>query len=157
MVLFLFATSPVLVHGTILGRPDHQSLQMLCVAVALGADWCFSQKPSREWGIASGAAWGLGLWTSLYEPAILLVATVLLYAIFDRRKLWAPERKAGYLVLAGILALSLIIQGWPFSFPDQTLLEYFPRWEQTIGEMSSTLILPLFALGGDFFGTFARD
>lgn len=140
-VLFLFSVSPILVHGTILGRPDHQSLQMLCVAVALGAEWCFSQKPSRGWGIASGAAWGLGLWTSLYEPAILLVATVLLYLVFDRRKLWMPERKAGYFTLAGILALSLIIQGWPFSFPDQMLLQYFSRWEQTIGEMSSTTLL----------------
>jgi len=141
MVLFFSAVSPILVHGTILGRPDHQSLQMLCIAVALGAEWCFSRKPSRGWGIVSGVAWGLGLWTSLYEPAILLVATVLLYAAFDRRKLWVPERKAGYLWLAGIGAVALIIQGVPFSVPGQTLLEYFPRWERTIGEMSSTTLL----------------
>ena len=125
MVLFLFAVSPILVHGTILGRPDHQSLQMLCVVVGLAAEWCFSQKPSREWGIASGASWGLGLWTSLYEPAILLLATALLYLIFDRRKLWVPERKAGYLVLAGILVISLIIQGWPFSIPGSNAAAVF--------------------------------
>ena len=141
IMLLLFAISPILVHGTVLGRPDHQSLQMLCVAVALGAEWCFSQKPSRGWGIASGAAWGLGLWVSLYEPLVLLVVTALLYLIFDRRKLWAPERRAGYAVFAAIIALMLLIDGLPFSPPDKMLLEYFPRWEKTIGELTSVGIL----------------
>ena len=135
IMLLLFAINPVLIHGTVLGRPDHQSLQMLCLVVALGAEWCFSQKPSRGWGIASGAAWGLGLWVSLYEPLILLALVALLYLIFDRRKLWAPERKAGYAVFAAIIALMLLIDGLPFSPPDKILLEYFPRWETTIEEM----------------------
>ena len=137
LMLLLVAISPIIVHGTVLGRPDHQSLQMLCVAVALGAEWCFSRKPSQGWGIASGAAWGLGLWVSLYEPLVLLAVTALLYLAFDRRKLWVPERRAGYAVFAGILALMLIINGLPFSPPDTLLLEYFPRWEKAIGELTS--------------------
>jgi hypothetical protein len=141
IMLLLVAISPIVVHGTVLGRPDHQSLQMLCVAVALGAEWCFSQKPSRGWGITSAAAWGLGLWVSLYEPLVLLAVTGLLYLIFDRRKLWAPERGAGYAVFAGIMVLMLLIDGLPFSPPDTMLLEYFPRWEKTIGELTSVGIL----------------
>ena len=136
LVLVLLTVSPILIHGTVLGRPDHQSLQMLCVVVALGAEWAFSQKPSRGWGIASGAAWGLGLWVSLYEPMVLLAITVLLYLVFDRRKLWAPERRAGGIVFVVMLALMLLIDGLPFSPPDKMLMEYFPRWELNIGELA---------------------
>jgi hypothetical protein len=144
MVLLLFAISPILVHGTVLGRPDHQSLQMLCIAAALGAEWSLSQKPSRGWGIVGGAAWGLALWTSLYEPLVLLLAVLLLYLVFDRRKLFAPERRAGGFALAGILAIAFLFEGFPISAPDSTFLEYFPKWERTIGEMSSVgLFSPL--------------
>jgi hypothetical protein len=38
MLLVLVAVSPILVHGTLLGRPDHQSLLMFLMAVALGAE-----------------------------------------------------------------------------------------------------------------------
>ena len=143
IMLLLFAISPIIVHGTVLGRPDHQSLQMLCVAVALGAEWCFAQKPSRGWGIASGAAWAMGLWVSLYEPLVLLVVTMVLYLIFDRRKLWVRERREGHAVFAGIIVLMLLIDGIPFSPPDKMLLEYFPRWEKTIGELASINIRDL--------------
>ncbi|HYR57451.1 MAG TPA: hypothetical protein VEO95_02430, partial [Chthoniobacteraceae bacterium] len=34
----MFAISPVLVHGTVLGRPDHQSLLILLLALALAAE-----------------------------------------------------------------------------------------------------------------------
>ncbi|HWB59149.1 MAG TPA: hypothetical protein VG733_06645, partial [Chthoniobacteraceae bacterium] len=141
LMLLVAALSPILIHGTVLGRPDHQSLQMLCVVVALGAEWCFSQKPSRAWGIASGAAWGMGLWVSLYEPLVLLVLTAVLYLLFDRRKLWARERLAGGIVFAAMIALMLLIDGLPFSPPDKLLLEYFPRWEQNIGELKPAGVL----------------
>ncbi len=38
MALLLYAVSPILVHGTQLGRPDHQALLILLLAVALGAE-----------------------------------------------------------------------------------------------------------------------
>jgi hypothetical protein len=41
VLLILYATSPILVHGTELGRPDHQSLLMLLVAIAICAGWSF--------------------------------------------------------------------------------------------------------------------
>lgn len=135
IMLLLVAIDPILIHGTVLGRPDHQSLEMLCIAVALAAEWSFSQKPSRGWGIAAGAAWGLGLWVSLYEPLVLLVLTLALYLAFDRRKLWAPERRAGLVVFVAIIGLMLLTDGLPFSPPDKMLREYFPRWEKNIGEL----------------------
>ena len=38
-MLILYAISPILVHGTDLGRPDHQSLLILLVAIAICAEW----------------------------------------------------------------------------------------------------------------------
>ena len=39
VMLILYAISPILVHGTELGRPDHQSLLILLVAIAICAGW----------------------------------------------------------------------------------------------------------------------
>ncbi|MBE7211925.1 MAG: hypothetical protein INR65_12970, partial [Gluconacetobacter diazotrophicus] len=68
----LLAASPILAHGFALGRPDHQSLALACMAWALAAEWALWRRPSRGWGWVSGVAWALGLWTTLYEPVILL-------------------------------------------------------------------------------------
>src|SRR4051794_21891014 len=74
--LLLFAVSPILVHATELGRPDHQSLLLGLIVVALCAEWTLALADSRAWSLASGAAWGLALWVSLYEPLILLAVIV---------------------------------------------------------------------------------
>jgi hypothetical protein len=39
VLLILYAISPILVHGTELGRPDHQSLLILVVTIAICAEW----------------------------------------------------------------------------------------------------------------------
>ena len=39
VMLILYAISPILVHGTELGRPDHQSLLILLVTIAICAEW----------------------------------------------------------------------------------------------------------------------
>ena len=39
VMLILYASSPILVHGTALGRPDHQSLSILLVTIAICAEW----------------------------------------------------------------------------------------------------------------------
>ena len=43
VLLILYATSPILVHGTELGRPDHQSLLILLVAIAICAEWSWQE------------------------------------------------------------------------------------------------------------------
>jgi asparagine N-glycosylation enzyme membrane subunit Stt3 len=88
-LLILYAISPILAHGTALGRPDHQSLLIALIAVGLCAEWTLAvlkgraprdpsasqssalQRSARRWGVLSGASWGLAIWVSLYEPAIL--------------------------------------------------------------------------------------
>src|SRR5438876_3858172 len=77
IVLILYAISPILVHGTELGRPDHQSLLMLLVTIGICAEWTLQNEPSQALAIVNGIAWGLALWVSFYEPLILLGLIVL--------------------------------------------------------------------------------
>ncbi len=79
-LLILYAISPILVHATELGRPDHQSLSILLVTIAICAEWTWQGGSSRKtnairdsriaWSTLSGVAWGLAIWVSLYEPLV---------------------------------------------------------------------------------------
>jgi hypothetical protein len=144
MALLLYAVSPIIVHGTLLGRPDHQSLLMLTLMVAVGAElalagWAAAQAPrgsKRLWGLVSGIAWAFSLWVSLYEPLVLLGATLVLWLAFDRRGFLARERLPGLAAFGVILAAALLIDGWRFEAPNPVIREYFPHWERAIGELS---------------------
>jgi hypothetical protein len=132
---FLWAVSPIMAHGSILGRPDHQSLQMLLVVVALAAECRLAAGPSRGWGIASGASWALGLWVSLYEPTVLFVAVLALWLWLKPRALIARERWPGWIVFALILLAALAIEGWPVELPDPKMEPFLANWGATIGEL----------------------
>jgi asparagine N-glycosylation enzyme membrane subunit Stt3 len=74
VMLMLYAISPILVHGTEVGRPDHQSLLMLLVTIAVCAEWSLRAEDGiilagdrSKWSVVSGVAWGLAIWTSAYE------------------------------------------------------------------------------------------
>ena len=137
-LLVLFATSPILVHGTVLGRPDHQSLLILCMAVALGAEAVLLRKPARGWAVAGGLAWGLGLWVSLYEPAVLLawVAAFKTMATFRRPEPgYSRDLRSWTLSLLGVLLAALVIDGWPSPIPAPEIVRFFPNWSRTIGEL----------------------
>ncbi len=133
--VFLFATSPILVHGTVLGRPDHQSLLILCMAVALGAEAVLFTRSTRAWGIAAGLGWGLGLWVSLYEPGVLL-GLALLLNLGNPKRLVARERWAGWAVFAAILLLAGMVDGWRSPVPDPEVIRFFSNWSRAIGELN---------------------
>ena len=137
--LLVLAASPIVAHGFDLGRPDHQSLIFLCQAVALCAEWRLWRGPSRGWGIVSGVAWALGLWTSLYEPTILLALVLLTALIWNRPALWRRDRLPGLAIGGGILLLALLIEGWrlgaPPGFGEDGAAEYFAAWSRQIGEL----------------------
>ena len=140
-VLLILAVSPIVAHGFELGRPDHQSLIVLCIAVALSAECQLWRVPSHGWGIVSGVAWALGLWTSLYEPTILLALTVCAALLWNRPTLFQRARLPGLAVGGGILAVALLIEGWritaPPGFGEGGGAEYFAAWSQQIGELVS--------------------
>ena len=131
--LLLYALSGILVHGTALGRPDHQSLLIVALLVALAAEWTLQENPSRRWSVVSGLSWGLALWVSLYEPLILLGGLVLCAATDRWSKLAAPPRRVGWFVCLGVVALAALLERrwpeWPGAQP------FFVSWSGTIGEL----------------------
>jgi hypothetical protein len=138
--LLFYAVCPILVHGTQLGRPDHQSLLMTLLTIAFGTELALAGKEplanTRRWGIASGIAWGLSLWVSLYEPLILFVVVVALWLALDRKAFLSQARVSGVIACGVILLLALLLEGWPVALPDAAMRSYFANWERSIGELS---------------------
>ena len=123
------AISPILAHGFQLGRPDHQSLLVLLIAVALAAETGIWKKGRVAWAYVSAAAWGLALWVSLFEPAVLLGAVLTARLIAARwRGGWKPLA-----LFAGILLLAFLVDGWRAA----GFHEAFDRWALNIGELRS--------------------
>lgn len=146
--LLFYAVCPILVHGTQLGRPDHQSLLMTLLTIAFGAELALASKEPqvnvKRWGIVSGIAWGLSLWVSLYEPLILLVVVVALWLALDRQKFLSRARVPGVIACGVILLLALLLEGWPVALPDAAMRAYFANWERSIGELSHLQLTQLF-------------
>ncbi len=155
VMLLFFAVCPILVHGTLLGRPDHQSLLMLLLAVALGAELALadaglSARLAKRWSIAAGAAWGMSLWVSLYEPAVCFALAMGLHAIGGRMALSARAVRPRWIALAAILLVALLIDGWRITLPDAALRERLVAWSRTIAELKSLSLkgwLPWFWFG----------
>jgi hypothetical protein len=136
-MLLLYAISPILVHGTELGRPDHQSLLILLVMIAICAEWRLQTVTSTKWSILSGLAWGISLWVSFYEPLILLLVVVVGYAICDRQQFSRRERRIGWLVLALIVLVSFLIEQRLPRFPILARDAFLTNWSRTVGELGS--------------------
>jgi hypothetical protein len=141
VLLSLYAISPILVHGTELGRPDHQSLLMLLVTMAVCAEWTLQNEVSMTWSVMSGVAWALAVWVSAYEPLILLIFVLLILLAQDPHCLISKPRRLGWICLAVIIALAFLIER---RLPSSSILssqEIFRNWSRTIGELR--LISPL--------------
>jgi hypothetical protein len=140
-LLILYAVSPILVHGTELGRPDHHSLLILLVAIGVCAEWTLQTEPSRNWSIVSGIAWALAVWVSLYEPLILLGLIVAVSLAKDRQRLLGPHRRSGWIVFASIIAFAFLIER---RIPSLTIFqsgELSQNWSRTIGELANVSLL----------------
>jgi hypothetical protein len=153
VTLILFAISPILVHGTELGRPDHQSLLILLVTVGICAEWRLqtaADPPSLGFGAAgiaaatelnrlaavSGAAWGFAIWVSAYEPLVLFLIMLVTSFILNPRALFGRDRRAGWILFAVILAAALLIERRVPSLAILGSSMIFKNWAITIGELS---------------------
>ena len=134
-MLLVFVLSPILVHGTKLGRPDHQSLLVLLMTIALCAEWSLQIAPSRAWCLTSGIAWGFALWVSLYEPLVLFVVLLILYAVADRQQFTAKSRRLGWIALAIVVVLALTVERRFPSFPFLASEPTLTNWAKMIGEL----------------------
>ena len=153
VVLILFAISPILVHGTEVGRPDHQSLLILLVTIGICAEWRLqtaADPPSRSSGAAgtaaatelnrlavvSGAAWGFALWVSAYEPPVLFSIVLVTSFLLNPRALFGQDRRAGWILFATIIAAALLIERRAPSFAIPESSAIFKNWASTIGELA---------------------
>jgi hypothetical protein len=131
-LLVLYALSPILAHGFGLGRPDHQSLLVTLITVALCAEWSLTNQPSKSWSIVSGASWALALWVSLYEPIVLLVIVLAIRT----RALFVRIRRIGWIVFVAILVIAFIVERRIPQWPSRQFAGTLKNWSGTIGELS---------------------
>ncbi|MDP9254491.1 MAG: hypothetical protein M3O66_06085 [Verrucomicrobiota bacterium] len=139
-LLLLFAASPILVHGTQLGRPDHQSLLIFLLLIAICSEWTLQTVPSQRWAALNGLAWALALWVSLYEPVLLFSIVIISHAICARQNFTARHRRFGWALLGLTVAVGFLIERrvpvW--SIPGADPL--FENWARTIGELNHVRI-----------------
>ena len=160
-MLILFALSPILVHGTELGRPDHQSLALVLVIVAICCDWALLSSELAGWKLVSGLAWGLAIWVSAYEPLLLvLVSTVgarmsrVDRRIPDRSKrtdylsIWTNNLYLGtasrylkWFALGTVLVVALVVERRFPSLPAFAGYPIFLNWSRSIGELAQIPLL----------------
>ena len=147
VMLILYAISPILVHGTQLGRPDHQSLVIVLVTLGICAEWSLQMKAAdmaaflevNSWAAVSGAAWGFAIWVSAYEPLVLFFVVTATTVLVNRRALFARVRRTTWIVLAAVIALGLLVER---RLPSLAIVQsnvVFKKWAGTIGELAQVL------------------
>jgi hypothetical protein len=141
-MLIVYAISPILVHGTELGRPDHQSFLLLLVAIAICAEWRLQAEAGSlaatdrsKWSIVSGIAWGLAIWTSAYESLVLFLLVMVVAAFENPKAISAKSRRTGWLCFFLVLAIALLIERRIPSFSIFYSDPLSQNWARTIGEL----------------------
>ena len=131
----LVAVSPPLVHASVFGRPDHQSLLVLLLAVGLAAEQRLLQRAALPWAWAGGFCFGLALWVSLYEPLVLLGGAIAAGVCFWRHSWTNWGRAHWFAAFALPVCAGRWIDGLQIVFPEGTSMELLQRWGATIGEL----------------------
>lgn len=138
VMLSLYAISPILVHATELGRPDHQSLLVLLITIALCAEWSRVEGTDTNfgrWSLISGIAWGLAIWTSAYESLVLFLLATAVITIENPKAISAKSSRAGWLCFVFIIVIAFLIERRAPSFSGFYLNPLFQNWTRTIGEL----------------------
>jgi len=147
-LLLVIVLSPILAHGFLLGRPDHQSLIILLTGAALAAELAIWTQPGSTWSTISAICWALALWTSLFEPLILLGAILACRFFVLGRTTWQIRHPAALGLFVAILAAAILFDGWRPPATSAETREFFPRWSQTIGELTPLKPVQLFIWTG---------
>jgi hypothetical protein len=134
-VPLLAAISPPVVHATVFGRPDHQSLLVFFLAIALAAEQRLQRTSSSAWAWIGGAAWGMAIWVSLYEPLVLLGAVFLLGLFFWRSSWTLRPRLKWVAALLIFVACGWTVDGFHIALPQAQWQEALQAWGATIGEL----------------------
>ena len=140
VMLILYAISPILVHGTELGRPDHQSLLILLMTIAICAQWSSqtlrAANMAGAWWLMSAVAWAVAIWVSAYEPLVLFLMLTATALLMNRRAIFARDRRAGWILFAAIIAIAFATERRVLSFAILQSNGHFKNWASTIGELA---------------------
>jgi hypothetical protein len=136
-MLVLLSSSPVLLHGFGVGRPDHQSLVLLLTAAGLMAETVLWRTRTLAVSFWWGVAWGGALWVSWFEP-LLLLALVLMVRVLVWRgncltRAWIPA--LGIAVTIAVAAV--LLEGVPSAGLHENSLSTLFQWAERIGELQS--------------------
>jgi hypothetical protein len=130
------AALPAFIWATACGRPRHQSLILVLLAMGLTAEyerWQIELTPKRWWNIFAGLVWGLACWTSLFEPSVVAMALVLFNLTVRRR-----ENPLFLISLGTIMLVALLLEGVHIFNVRSLTPEYYGyllNWLGTIAEV----------------------
>lgn len=129
------ALLPELIWATTFGRPRHQSLILMLLAMGLTAEyerWSADASSKRAWNIFAGIVWGLACWTSLFEPAVV-VSLLILFNLIARRR-----ESFHFLVSFGtVMLVALLLERVHVFVPPQQYHAALVHWWNTIAELQS--------------------
>ncbi len=134
-LLFILGSAalPAFIWATAVGRPRHQSLILALMAIGLTAEyerWHLELSPKRAWHVLSGIIWGLACWTSLFEPALVVVVLVVFNLVTRRR-----ENPAFLISFGVVMLIALILEGPHLYVPPPEYYDSLQRWLSTIAEV----------------------
>jgi hypothetical protein len=147
-MLILFAVSPALVHAFALGRPDHQSLLVALTTIALASNFAFVRTSRAAWAWTSGAAWGIAVWVSWFEPLVLLVAQEVARIVVLRKTAYPKTCQKALLLLGAIAIASWALEGFRNPWPSDEVRVLFPRWAALLGELQGATPEAMFTWTG---------
>ncbi len=147
-MLILFAISPALTHAFALGRPDHQSLLVTLTTIALASNFAFVRTARSGWAWTSGAAWGLALWVSWFEPLILLLAQEIARVAALRRSTYPKAWRHALVLTAGLALGAWALEGFRNPWPSEDIRALFPRWAELLGELQAATPEAMFTWTG---------
>lgn len=134
--LLLIAGSAIFsefIWGSACGRPRHQSLIMVLMAIGLTAEferWQAKGASERRWNIVAGLTWGFACWTSLFEP-VLVVACLIAFNFASRRR----ENPVFLITFGWVMLAALLLEGVHVFIPPAEYREDLTRWLATIAEV----------------------
>jgi hypothetical protein len=133
LLIFGSTLLPGFLWATAFGRPRHQSLVLVLLALGLTAEyerWHMVATPRRIWSIFAGIVWGFACWTSLFEP--MVVFTVLLgFNWIVRRRESVPM----LITYGTVMLVALILEGPHLYIPPPEYRGFIVNWLGTIAEV----------------------
>ena len=90
----------------------------------------------RAWWLASAVAWAVAIWVSAYEPLVLFLMVTTTALVMNRRAVFERDRRAGWILFAGIIAIAFAIER---RVPSIAILQpngHLKNWASTIGELA---------------------